>query len=346
MKKIHLITIFLFACILISAILIYRFMYLKVEANDHSPLQNRVTPTPMPYAEMTIPYLRNRSYESTLGERIVYEDYPSYTSYLTSYQSDKLKVNGLLTIPKGEAPTGGWPAIVFVHGYIPPTQYITTEKYIAYVDTLARNNFVVFKIDLRGHGESEGEPTGAYYSEGYVIDVLNARSALMSSNFVNKSKIGLWGHSMAGNVTIRALAAMQNIPAVVIWAGAVFTYEDMQKYGLSDNSYRPPSQVTQRVSRRNEMFRIHGQFNKDNEFWKQAIPVNYLGESTGAIQLHHPIDDGVVNVNYSRDLSKILEEKGVKYEFYEYQGGGHNIESPYFETAMQRTVDFYKKLLD
>lgn len=309
--------------------------------------QNQIvtSPTPIPYAEMTIPYLRSLTYESALGERVIYQDYPNYTSYLTSYRSDNLKINGLLTIPKGTVPDGGWPAIVFVHGYIPPTQYVTTEKYVAYVDALARSGFVVFKIDLRGHGQSEGDATGAYYSEGYVIDTLHARSALASADFVNKNKIGLWGHSMAGNVTLRALATMQDIPAVVIWAGAVFTYEDMQKYGLSDNSYRPPLQVSQRVSRRNEMFRVHGQFTKDSYFWKQVVPVNYLEKSGGAVQLHHPVDDDVVNVEYSRGLSKLLDLKGVDHEYHEYQSGGHNIESPYFEIAMTRTIDFYNKHL-
>src|SRR5690606_8606887 len=108
---------------------------------------------------------------------------------------------------------------------------------------LARNGFVVFKIDLRGHAESEGEAGGGYYGSDYVVDTLNARAALASSDFVNPKKIGHWGHSMAGNVTSRALAAMPEIPAVTIWGGAVYTYSDMQKYGIDDNSYRPPTDV-------------------------------------------------------------------------------------------------------
>ena len=55
--------------------------------------------------------------------------------------------NGLLTVPLGDVPAGGFPAIVFVHGYIPPEIYRTTERYVDYVDALARSGFVVFKID-------------------------------------------------------------------------------------------------------------------------------------------------------------------------------------------------------
>src|SRR3989344_2253344 len=83
------------------------------------------TPTPFAFQELTIPYLRSRTYESTLGELQKVSENSSYTSYVTSYNSDGLKIYGLLTQPKGNKPTGGWPAIVFVHGYIPPESYQT-----------------------------------------------------------------------------------------------------------------------------------------------------------------------------------------------------------------------------
>ena len=54
--------------------------------------------------------------------------------------------------------------IVFNHGYIPPSQYRTTERYVAYVDGFASNGYIVFRPDYRGHDQSEGAPTGAYGS--------------------------------------------------------------------------------------------------------------------------------------------------------------------------------------
>lgn len=298
-----------------------------------------------PFAEMTIPYLRSRNYTSKLGDLQLYKNESNHQSYLTSYDSDNLRINGLLTIPKGDKPEGGWPAIVFVHGYIAPNTYKTTEKYVDYVNTLARSGFVVFKIDLRGHGDSEGEPGGAYYSEDYVVDTLNARAALATSDLVNPNKIGLWGHSMAGNVTLRALTAQPNIPALVIWAGAGYSYEDLVKYGLNDNSYRPPATATNRQRRRNELRQFYGEFDSGHEFWKQVAPTNYLTEVKGAIQIHHAVDDKVVNVGYSRDLATILDTTNVQHELFEYNSGGHNLSGSSFSTAMARTVEFYKKNL-
>jgi dipeptidyl aminopeptidase/acylaminoacyl peptidase len=302
-------------------------------------------PTPMLFEEMTVPYLRQRSYESNLAQLQKISEAPNYTTYLTSYNSDGLKINALLTQPTGEKPPGGWPAIVFVHGYIPPTQYRTTEKYVEYVNYLARNGFVVLKIDLRGHGSSEGEPGGGYYSSDYVIDTLNARTALKNADFVNRDRVGLWGHSMAGNVILRSSVAAQNIPAVVIWAGAGYTYTDLRTYRISDTSYRPQPSDSEQQRKRRELFNVHGDFSQDSEFWKQVVPTNYLSDTAGAIQLNHAVDDTVVNVEYSRNLNKILNTTPLPHELHEYPSGEHNISGPSFLLAMQNTVAFYKKHL-
>lgn len=311
-------------------------------------------PTPAVYSahselafkELTIPFLSEREYESSLTSLEEDSNNSNYTSYLTSYTSDGFLVNGLLTRPDGQMPAGGFPAIIFVHGYIPPANYVTTSNYSAYVDYLARNGFVVFKIDLRGHGNSEGEASGAYYSGDYIVDVLSAKNALSKLDFVNPERIGLWGHSMAGNVTFRSFVADRNIPAIVIWAGAVYTYEDWQEFGLNDNSYRPPEMSSERLRTRRMLFDAHGEFDNESPFWKMVVPTNYLEGLSGAIQLNHAVNDDVVDIGYSRGLAEILENyPGIEFELNEYQSGGHNISGTAFNEAMQSSVRFFEENL-
>lgn len=301
--------------------------------------------TPFAFEDMTVPYLREKEYESTLGPLEKISENSSYSSYLTSYISDGLKINGLLTKPTGEEPSGGWPAIVFIHGYIPPQQYATLERYTDYVDYLSRNGFVVFKIDLRGHGQSEGEPGGGYFGSDYIVDTLNAYAALQASDFVNPKKIGLWGHSMAGNIILRSLAAKPDIPAAAIWGGAVYTYTDRDKYGISDASFSPNQMSSSRLNRRRQLFEKYGSPSAQSVFWRQVIPTNYLTDMKGAIALFHAVDDDVVNVGYSRDLTKLLDKTSVPHELHEYTSGGHNISGSSFSDAMQSTVAFFKKYL-
>ena len=354
-KKIHQqkVKIWMFALFVgIANILVFSyFLILKGTVSISSPISSDIlknvipTPTPFPFRELTIPYLREREYKSNLGELILSHETTNYTAYLTNFDSDGLRVNGLLTKPKGEQPEGGFPAIIFVHGYIPPSQYNTREDYASYVDFLARNGFVVFKIDLRGHADSEGEAGGGYYSSDYIIDTLNAYAALQSSGFVKKDAIGLWGHSMAGNVIMRSMAAKPEIAGVAIWSGAVYTYEDQRKYGINDSSFQRSQLPTQALNRRQRLFEEVGSPSATSEFWQQVVPINYLKDLKGAIQVHHALDDNVVNIGYSRDLMELLDATSVPHALFEYSSGGHNITGISFTQAMQRTVDFFKESL-
>lgn len=314
----------------------------------NAALQKQVnipTPTPFQFQEMTIPFLRTQVYQSDIMQESMIAKEGDYTSYRVSYISEGWKIYGLLTIPTGDMPVGGWPAVIFVHGYIPPTAYKTTQQYAAYTEQLSKNGFVVFKPDLRGHDQSEGEPGGAYYSSDYVIDTLSAYDALSKFPSVHKDKIGLWGHSMAGNVLMRTFAARPTIPAVVIWAGAVYTYADMQEFGIQDGSYRPPSNETQRQRRRQRLRELYGDYSPDSAFWKQVAVTDYLKDLKGSLQIHHAVNDDVVSVQYSRNLMKLLDVTMVPHELFEYPDGGHNMTGTSFVQAFERTVAFYKEKL-
>lgn len=78
----------------------------------------------------------------------------NYNRYIASYRSEGLKIYALLTVPRGDRPPTGWPVIIFNHGYIPPSQYRPTERYVAYVDALARNGYIVFHYSGDNHNIS------------------------------------------------------------------------------------------------------------------------------------------------------------------------------------------------
>ncbi len=295
--------------------------------------------------DITIEYLRDLEIS---GSEITFEEElaPGYNFHrrLVSYVSDGNKICGLLTIPFAEPPQTGYKAIVFNHGYIPPTEYRTTERYNAYVNYLAASGFVVFKIDYRGHGESEGEPSGSYFSPGYTIDSIAAFKSLQMLDFIDPEGIGMWGHSMAGNVTLRAMLVEPGIKAGVIWAGAVYSYDDFAEYGINDNTYRPPAtpEGSERPRRSRELFDTYGRPDTRVDYWKAVSLTENIELLQRPLQIHHAEDDPVVNIGYSIGLATALQEHGKEYEFYTYEGGGHNLVSPYFDQAMRRTVEFFR----
>jgi len=303
-------------------------------------------------SNIDINYLRSLTIDS---EKPVIEkelaDGSNYKQYIASYISEGNKIYGLLTIPKGDMPSSGFSAIVFCHGYIPPSQYVTTQKYVEYVDYLAKNGFVVFKIDFRGNGESQGNANGSYFSPGYTIDAISALKSLQKDDRINAEKIGIWGHSMSGNVVMHSLLVSNNFKAAVIWAGAVYSYKDFAKYRINDNSYAqrpfgsPQNRENQNLEQVLKFREDPSQIDFNDSFWKSVSLTENINYLSTPLQINHAITDPVVNIGYSRDLVQVLKNNNKTYEFYEYKSGGHNIESPYFEEAMKNTIDFFNKYL-
>ena len=261
----------------------------------------------------------------------------NYNRYIASYESEGLKIYALLTVPRGARPASGWPVIVFNHGYIPPEQYRTTERYVAYVDYFARAGYIVFRPDYRGHGSSEGVAMGGYGTPDYTVDVLNAVSSLKRYPGVDQERIGMWGHSMGGHITLRAMVTTDDIRAGVIWAGVVASYED-----LMYNWRRPvPVTVPQRARRwRQDLIERFGTPQANPAFWDSISPINYVADASGPIQLHHGTQDESVPLEFSASLYAALQEAGVPSAFYQYAGDNHNI-SANFGVAMRRSLAFF-----
>lgn len=295
---------------------------------------------------LTIESLRTGTYpgsEITIEEELTPGS--NYKRYLTSYKSEGLKIYALLTIPNGTKPETGWPLIIFNHGYIPPAQYRTTERYIAYTDGFSRNGYIVFRPDYRGHGDSEGQASGGYGSNGYTIDVLNALASAKKHPDVDPNRIGMWGHSMGGYITLRNMVVNKDIKAGVIWAGVVASYPDLvNNWRRSNNTNTPtPSPLPSGARRwRQALQDEYGTPEQNPEFWNSISANAFLNDISGPIQLHHGTADTSVPVEFSEKLKTEMEAVGKTVELYTYAGDDHNI-ARNFSSAMQRSIQFFDR---
>ena len=281
---------------------------------------------------LQIEMMRQQSYP---GSPIIVEQTltpgANYDQYVVSYQSDGYKIYALMTIPNGTKPATGWPVIVFNHGYIVPSAYRTTEGYVAYVDAIARSGYIVFKSDLRGHGNSEGGNSVddvVYGTPAYTVDVLNAVASLQDYEDADPNRIGMWGHSMGGQLMLRAMVVSQDIKAGVIWAGDIAPYPDLvAAYWGWDN----------------EFIKEYGSLEQNPDFWASVTPNTYLSDLSGPLELHHSTTDEEVPVAWSEALAEACQAvDGPSCELYTYPGDNHNI-SANFGIAMQRTVAFFDR---
>lgn len=113
-------------------------------------------------------------------------------------------VSGLLFVPKDASPENPLPAVVLTHGYLN-----NREMQLQNAIELARRGFIVLSVDREGHGNYNNSGTqnammatnGLYDSAKYLYNL----------DIVDKSKIGISGHSMGGFTTAATLMADKNV---------------------------------------------------------------------------------------------------------------------------------------
>ncbi len=265
--------------------------------------------------------MRQRDYP---GSDIVIEETlapgSNYNRYYVSYLSEGLKIYALLTVPNGEKPATGWPVVVFNHGYIPPDVYRTTERYIAYVDAFARNGYIVLRSDYRGHDQSEGEARGAYGSPDYTIDVLNAVASVKRFPDADPNRIGMWGHSMGGYITLRSMVINKDVKAGVIWAGVVASYPDMLARWRRNNTNPTPTPPPSGARRwRQQLQEEYGTPEENPAFWASISANSYLKDLSGPVQLHHGTVDADVPYEFSVTLDQQIKDAGGTVELLTYR---------------------------
>ncbi len=314
--------------------------------NAPMPAATQAAPTPAA-SPLTISAMQAKAYPgSDLVIQQTLSPGPGYSRYIASYQSDGLTLYGLLTVPTGNKPAGGWPVILLNHGYIPPTEYSTVQSYEAIVGAFAQSGYIVFKPDYRGNGNSPGTPTQVYISPDYVSDSLNALASLKKYPDANPDKIGVWGQSMGGNITLHEMVISHDIKAVVLMAGVVGSYSRILDWWkarvasgvlTTQNDLQAEKLVEQMVS-------VHGTPQTNPDYWNSIDPTAYLSDVNAPVLIQVGSTDTVVPPSFSQELANRLQQAGKNVQFHVYPGADHNL-SPDTVAAVEEAIAFFNQYL-
>lgn len=160
-------------------------------------------------------------------------------------------------------------------------------------------------------------------------------------------RIGMWGHSMGGTITLRSMVVTNDIKAGEIWAGVVASYEDLAKnwhHPVHNPQPWVPSQREQAIRRQGRQALIdkYGDFEANSGFWNSISPISFVQDISGPLQLQHGTVDEEVPLMFSQKLEQVINDAGEVVELFTYEGDNHNL-SNNLDIALQRSVSFFDK---
>lgn len=132
-----------------------------------------------------------------------------------TFDSDGLKLAGVVHTPADLSPGSERPAFLVLHGFGTGKDGSTPE---ILANMLCEWGYVVMRFDFRSCGESEGEHAWVM-CEDQVEDVKNAVTWFAKQPYVDGEKIGVIGHSFGAAVAVYAGGVDRRIGAVISSCG-------------------------------------------------------------------------------------------------------------------------------
>ncbi len=305
----------------------------------------------------SIDTLRQQQFNSTLTFEKNLAAGLGFRAYLVSYQSSGLKVFAMVAVPDSAKPANGFPVLVANHGTHPnPSSYGITpggvdlrpgDYYRAIPKIYARHGFMVVMPDYRGHNVSEGaEYTGGPFAASYyAMDVLALLAGLASLEEADPSQVFMWGHSLGGAVTLRALLAGGVVNGASLWSPITGNIWARAYYY---SAYRDESENPDTLDRPKEAIddlqRILTALG-DGFDWRGHEPLLNLGSLNTPILIHHATGDGSVPFHWSQQLATCMYLKRLPYTFYRYESSEHLFSGDDQALAVARDVRFFRGLM-
>jgi uncharacterized protein len=241
----------------------------------------------------------------------------AYTQYAITYKSGNLLITGQMYKPSGDGP---FPVMIMNHGFIPIEDYVTGMDSRRESPFVASNGFVAIHPDFRNYAGSDDDENASQNltAFGWADDSLNLIDAVKRSNlpYLDKQRIGYWGHSNGGQVSMMALVSQRtpDIKAFVLFAPTSPDYAD------NFNRWTRP-----RTDQSNDVRERHG-WPEDNPAFYQGLSVGpHFKEAVtkGPVLLFHGTGDTNTPYSWSERTNTLMKEAGINVTFVSPRGENH-----------------------
>lgn len=230
--------------------------------------------------------------------------------------------------PAGFDASKKYPVFLFTYGG-PHSQRVTRTWGNYFDQYMAQQGFVVFRLDNRGSSRRERQFTDVIYNnlgKNEVEDQVTGIDWLAQQSFVDPKRVGVFGWSYGGFMTLRLLAAASDKIAMGVSVAPV------TDWALYDTHYT-------------EQF-VGATPKSDPEAYKRSGVFAHLdGLKSPLLLVHGMADDNVLFTNSTRLIDELVK-RNVQFELMTYPGAKHGISGRTSQRHVYGLIEaFFKKNL-
>ncbi len=256
-----------------------------------------------------------------------------WTSNKIMYTWGGRKISGQITIPDKTKFSGKRPVIVMVRGWVDPSEYETGVGTRNVAKVLTSKGFLTISTDFLGYGNSDKPENDVWWERfSKPAQVIQLIKSLETLDDADTERIGFWGHSNGGQITLSVLEIMGVDYPTSLWAPVSVSFP----YGILVFTEGTEDDG---MALRRSLATL--EWNYDVRVFSIS---SYLDKIKAPIILHQGTADTDVLPIWSDNLANKLRKLKIPVTYHLYQGADHNLR-PAWETAVQRDVEFFSEKL-
>ena len=251
----------------------------------------------------------------------------SPVEFFTIRSHDGAMLNCSMIKPPHFDPLKKYPVITFTYGG-PHAQVVlnawSRSAIFLWHQMMAQKGYIIFSLDNRGsagHGHVFEEPIHLHLGVQELADQRDGAAWLRGQSYVDANRLGIWGWSYGGHMTLHAMFEAGDIYKVGFAGGPVTDWH------FYDTIYTE---------------RYLGLLPKNEQNYKDSSPIKNAGNLRGKLLIAHGTGDD--NVHYSNTLSLIddLIRNGKYVEVLAFPGRGHGVSDPPAQRILwERVTKFF-----
>jgi dipeptidyl aminopeptidase/acylaminoacyl peptidase len=254
-------------------------------------------------------------------------------SRIVTYRSyDGTLVSAVVTMPFNLKRDGSNPAVVFPHGG--PTGQ-TTDGFSRYATALASRGYVVIQPNVRGstgYGLAFQKANFQDLGGGDLKDELASKQFLVDSGYVDGKRVGIFGGSYGGFMTLMAIGRAPDAFAAAVDLFGIIDWRSMWSH---EDALLQAYQKT-----------LLGSPDANPKVYDATSPLTYIGAVKAPLLVQQGENDIRVPPGQAKQVVAALKKKGntVDSVFYPEEGHGFS-KREHQQDSLQRMVDWFDKYL-